>query len=276
VRWRVLIYPIGHSGESLALLASLDHLDAAIAGFRSLVAEFTVVAAVITFLAGWLLAGRALRPVSTLRATAQGIALSRDFGRRVPGAADRDELGQLAATFNSMLATLEQAYQAQQRFVADASHELRAPLTAIQPPAAKCRNRTSSSLPSLVFVNRGCGRYRTSPHYQRHHRHACQSSEQESSVRHPAGHQHDGDYQHRDAADDHHQAVAAVTAMSIGLLAVGLGVLVVVHDGSHRPTPLLSWEARMRLGGFERWSPRSAYPLPHSVRWHPEPTLSRT
>jgi signal transduction histidine kinase len=132
VRWRVLIYPIGHSGERLALVASLDHLDAAIAGFRSLVAEFTVAAAVITFLAGWLLAGRALRPVTTLRATAQGIADSRDFGRRVPGTGGEDELGQLAATFNGMLAGLEQTYQAQQRFVADASHELRAPLTAIQ------------------------------------------------------------------------------------------------------------------------------------------------
>ena len=40
--------------------------------------------------------------------------------------------GRLATTFNEMLASLEEAYQAQQRFVADASHELRAPLTAIQ------------------------------------------------------------------------------------------------------------------------------------------------
>jgi two-component system OmpR family sensor kinase len=44
----------------------------------------------------------------------------------------RDELDRLAATFNEMLTSLEEAYCAQQRFVADASHELRAPLTAIQ------------------------------------------------------------------------------------------------------------------------------------------------
>jgi len=44
----------------------------------------------------------------------------------------RDELSHLAETFNEMLASLEEAYRAQQRFVADASHELRAPLTAIQ------------------------------------------------------------------------------------------------------------------------------------------------
>jgi signal transduction histidine kinase len=44
----------------------------------------------------------------------------------------RDELGRLAATFNQMLTSIEAAYVAQQRFVSDASHELRAPLTAIQ------------------------------------------------------------------------------------------------------------------------------------------------
>jgi signal transduction histidine kinase len=50
----------------------------------------------------------------------------------VPVDGRRDELGRLAETFNDMLAGLEHAYQAQKRFVADASHELRAPLTAIQ------------------------------------------------------------------------------------------------------------------------------------------------
>jgi signal transduction histidine kinase len=44
----------------------------------------------------------------------------------------QDELGRLAATFNEMLAALEHAYKAEKRFVSDASHELRAPLTAIQ------------------------------------------------------------------------------------------------------------------------------------------------
>jgi signal transduction histidine kinase len=50
----------------------------------------------------------------------------------VPEPSRQDELGRLARTFNAMLASLQQAYQAQKQFVSDASHELRAPLTAIQ------------------------------------------------------------------------------------------------------------------------------------------------
>jgi two-component system, OmpR family, sensor kinase len=87
---------------------------------------------VLSLLVGWLMAGWALRPVATLTASASAIARARGFGRRVPVESPGDELGQLALTFNHMLASLEQAYEAERRFVSDASHELRAPLTAIQ------------------------------------------------------------------------------------------------------------------------------------------------
>jgi signal transduction histidine kinase len=70
--------------------------------------------------------------VADLTETAQAITHSRDFAHRIPIPPHRDELRRLAVTFNEMLASLAGAYQAQQRFVADASHELRAPLTAIQ------------------------------------------------------------------------------------------------------------------------------------------------
>ena len=132
VRWRVYVLPLGRGGGHLAIMASLGQLDAAISGFRHMVALSALVGALITFLAGWLLARRVLGPVATLTDTARAIARSRGFNQRVPFGNTRDELGHLAATFNEMLASLEQAYQAQQRFVADASHELRAPLTAIQ------------------------------------------------------------------------------------------------------------------------------------------------
>jgi heavy metal sensor kinase len=79
--------------------------------------------------AGYVIAGRALRPVRIMAATAREIS-ERDLNRRIhldlpPG----DELGELAETFNGMLARLEAAFKGLQRFTADAAHELRAPLT---------------------------------------------------------------------------------------------------------------------------------------------------
>jgi signal transduction histidine kinase len=84
--------------------------------------------AATTFI-GWLMARRALRPVAVL--TAGAMAQSRVFSRRAGDEKDRDELDRLALTFNEMLATLRNAYEAQKRFIAAASHELRAPLSII-------------------------------------------------------------------------------------------------------------------------------------------------
>lgn len=107
-------------------------MDAAVAGFRELVVLSTLGGLSVALLAVWLLAGRVLRPVRLLTATAERIARSRSFRQRVPTGATQDEMGRMAVTFNQMLGGLEEAYAMQQRFVANASHELRAPLTAIQ------------------------------------------------------------------------------------------------------------------------------------------------
>lgn len=134
-RWRVFVLPdTTPDGKPhyLATALSLAHLDAAVRQFARLMVVMAVLGCALTFLAGWLIAGRALRPVALLTETARDIAQSRMFSRRVTVGAPRDELGRLATTFNEMLGSLEQAYAAQQRFVSDASHELRAPITAIQ------------------------------------------------------------------------------------------------------------------------------------------------
>ena len=86
----------------------------------------------LAFGVGWLLAGAALRPINRITQTAQAIGEARDFGQRVAYSGPPDEVGRLATTFNAMLARLQEAYQAQRRFVADASHELRTPLTTIR------------------------------------------------------------------------------------------------------------------------------------------------
>jgi signal transduction histidine kinase len=89
-------------------------------------------------LAGIAIAGRAMRPIANLTATAREIASTRDPSRRIPEPEIDDEVGELARTLDQMLRQLdaarsetEQMMQLQREFVADASHELRTPLTSI-------------------------------------------------------------------------------------------------------------------------------------------------
>ena len=132
VRWRVYVQPVGGGQGYVAATAALAGIDTSVYWLRRLMLLLAAVSAGIILMTCWLLVNRALRPIALLSNTARAIARTRDFRRRVPATGARDELGLLAATFNEMLAGLEQAYHAQQRFVADASHELRAPLTVIQ------------------------------------------------------------------------------------------------------------------------------------------------
>ena len=91
-----------------------------------------VVVVALALIAGLILAGRALKPVAEVTDTARAISLSGDFGARVDGGRPGDEIGELALAFNEMLAALEGNHQALQRFLGDASHQLRTPLTVIR------------------------------------------------------------------------------------------------------------------------------------------------
>ena len=79
----------------------------------------------------WLLVGRTLRPVEAIRTEVADIGGS-DLHRRVPVPPGDDEIVRLARTMNTMLERVDDASQRQARFVADASHELRSPLTRIR------------------------------------------------------------------------------------------------------------------------------------------------
>lgn len=92
----------------------------------------TVPAALLVALAGgWFLAGRALRPVETITSAAQRIAAG-DLTQRLSVPRSSDEVGQLAATFNDMIARLEASFRQVRQFTTDASHELRTPLTVLK------------------------------------------------------------------------------------------------------------------------------------------------
>lgn len=91
-----------------------------------------VAVSALALFGGFLLARRALAPVADVTDTARAIALSGDFGARVEQPGTPDEVGDLATAFNEMLAALEGSHQALQRFLGDASHQLRTPLTVIR------------------------------------------------------------------------------------------------------------------------------------------------
>jgi signal transduction histidine kinase len=112
--------PLDDIEESTALLA------------RSLAVAVPVATALLAVVVWWLV-GRTLRPVEAIRREVAGIgAGGAGLDRRVPVPAGDDEVTRLARTMNGMLDRIEDAARRQQRFVADASHELRSPLARVR------------------------------------------------------------------------------------------------------------------------------------------------
>ncbi len=84
--------------------------------------------AVLSIWLGWLVAGRALRPLRTITNAARDISAS-SLHRRLALDGPDDEITQLGNTFDELLERLEASFEAQRQFAANASHELRTPLT---------------------------------------------------------------------------------------------------------------------------------------------------
>ncbi|MDQ6742673.1 MAG: ATP-binding protein [Candidatus Dormibacteraeota bacterium] len=128
---RILAVPVdlpGGGRGTLVLGRPVDELQETLLRVGFLLAAVVAILVAGAGALGYWLAGRALRPVGVMAATARQIS-EQDLNRRIgldlpPG----DELGELAATFNSMLARLEASFQGLRRFTADAAHEFRAPL----------------------------------------------------------------------------------------------------------------------------------------------------
>lgn len=112
------IFSSGYDSIGLAKLATLQEilLLANLLGFALIV------------LAGWYFSGRVLKPISQIVDEVEQISAV-DLHKRVHEGNRRDEIAQLAMTFNRMLFRLEDAFVSQRSFVAHASHELRTPLT---------------------------------------------------------------------------------------------------------------------------------------------------
>ncbi|WP_433202377.1 HAMP domain-containing sensor histidine kinase [Dactylosporangium sp. CS-047395] len=88
-------------------------------------------ATLLSAVAGWFVAGRVLRPVQRLTAAAR-TATEHNLSARVALGGPRDELRELADTFDGMLDRLQRSFEGQRQFIANASHELRTPLTVMR------------------------------------------------------------------------------------------------------------------------------------------------
>ncbi len=134
-RYRALLAPVAGGNEPrgfVLVISSLQEMDAALARIRILLLAGNGLGLLLAVGVAWLIVGNSLHPIEEITETARAIALSKGFGRRLKVGRPRDEVGRLAVTFNEMLGSLDEAYDAQRRFVSDASHELRSPLTSIR------------------------------------------------------------------------------------------------------------------------------------------------
>ncbi len=117
---------------------SLEHVESTVDRVWLLIFAGIAGGTLLASLAGIAIASRAMRPISSLTATAREVAMTRDPSRRIPRPPVEDEVGELADTLGLMLRSLDEArsereatMQRQREFVADASHELRTPLTSV-------------------------------------------------------------------------------------------------------------------------------------------------
>lgn len=114
--------------------SSQQNIQQSLGQLRSTLLTGGTLVIVLALIGGYSLTWGTLAAVRRVTRTAREISASQDFRQRVPlkGSKRRDEIATLALTFNTMLANLEASYQRQTRFIADASHELRAPITSIR------------------------------------------------------------------------------------------------------------------------------------------------
>ena len=133
--WRILTEAVpGDSGRPkgwVQVARSLVPTESLLETLRTQLYLVLPIVLVLAAIAGYLLAGRTLRPLIRISQVADAIHPG-DFGRRIRYQGPRDEIGRMAGAFDRMLDRVERAFLRERRFTSDASHELRTPLTAIK------------------------------------------------------------------------------------------------------------------------------------------------
>jgi heavy metal sensor kinase len=133
-RFRVYSEPYQSRAGRHGVIRIAEDLGDIVEPLKTLRVTFFVMAPLaiaLSVLGGYWLAGKALQPVDQITRLAREISADRLEGR-IPDSGARDEIGRLVATLNEMIARLDTSFAGMKRFTADASHELRGPLTTMR------------------------------------------------------------------------------------------------------------------------------------------------
>ncbi len=133
---RAVYYPLdrfgpAHNEHILQVAAPLNARNEMLVQATLVLALITLGVAAVAFIGSWWLAGRAVRPVYEVIDQAEEIGAG-SLDQRIDAYADTTEYRRLVDVLNTMLSRIQRSYNAQRRFAADASHELRSPLTAMR------------------------------------------------------------------------------------------------------------------------------------------------
>lgn len=132
--YRLISFPLDNSAKPqliLQIAVPMTLLETQISNRLKLLQFGIPLVLLIATLGGIFLSARALAPVNSMINFAQNIDAN-DLGQRIPVPTAKDEVRKLAETLNDMFGRIQQAFQSQERFVADASHQLLTPLTVMR------------------------------------------------------------------------------------------------------------------------------------------------
>ncbi len=150
--YRLISFPLDNATKPQLILqvaVPMTLLDTQISNRLSMLQIGIPLVLLIAALGGFFLSARALAPVNHMIDTAKGIDAN-ELDRRIPIPVANDEIRKLAQTLNDMLTRIQQAFHSQERFVADASHQLLTPLTIMRSEIELLQKQEAPDLPQFT------------------------------------------------------------------------------------------------------------------------------